>query len=166
MGKLANVAPVIQALGEEMAATSSESVTEAVPSETWSGLKNSTDAVLVDVRTKPEWSFIGIPDLSALGKQVILQEWRQYPDMSVNESFVVNLLEQLGGSAPSKIYFMCRSGVRSMEAANVMHEALSAQGCVTKCVNVSEGFEGDLDGTRHRGVTNGWKARGLAWGQT
>ena len=149
-----------------MAATNSAYVTEETPQDTWTGLKNTTDAVLVDVRTKPEWSFTGIPDLSALGKKVILLEWRQYPNMSVNESFVVHLLEQLGGSVPSKIYFMCRSGVRSMEAANVVNEALSAQGLPTMCINMQEGFEGDLNPNRHRGLTNGWKSRGLAWGQT
>lgn len=149
-----------------MAATKSENVTEATPLETWSGLENSTDAVLVDVRTKAEWSFTGIPDLSALGRQVILQEWRQYPDMSVNKGFVVSILEQIEGTAPSKIYFMCRSGVRSMEAAQGVHEVFAAKGLSIECVNVSEGFEGDLDTERHRGVTNGWKARGLAWGQS
>jgi rhodanese-related sulfurtransferase len=149
-----------------MAAINSETVTEATPLETWSGLENSTNSVLVDVRTKPEWSFIGIPDLSTLGKQVILQEWRQYPDMSVTEGFVASLLERFEGSAPSKIYFMCRSGVRSQQAAEVMLEALSAQGLNCECVNVLEGFEGDLDAERHRGEMNGWKARGLAWGQS
>jgi rhodanese-related sulfurtransferase len=149
-----------------MAATSSETVTEATPLETWSGLEIYGDSILVDVRTKPEWSFIGIPDLSALGKQVILQEWRKYPDMSVSDGFVANLLERFEGSAPSKIYFMCRSGVRSQQAAEVMLEALSAQGLKCECVNVLEGFEGDLDSDGHRGEINGWKARGLAWGQS
>jgi len=149
-----------------MAATLSENVTEETPSETWAGLKEIKDAVLVDVRTKAEWSFIGIPDLNALGKQVILQEWKRYPDMSVNESFVANLLEQFGGSAPSKIYFLCRSGVRSMQATLVVSEALVAKGLTTQCVNVLEGFEGDLDADRHRGSINGWKVRGLAWGQS
>ncbi|KAB7614414.1 rhodanese-like domain-containing protein [Amylibacter sp. SFDW26] len=149
-----------------MAATNNENVIEETPQETWSGLENASDAVLVDVRTKAEWSFVGIPDLSALGKKVILQEWRQYPDMSVNEGFVANILDQFGGSAPSKIYFLCRSGVRSLEAAHVVNKALSAQGQSAVCVNVLEGFEGDLNPERHRGETNGWKSRGLAWGQS
>ena len=88
-----------------MTASLSQNVIEESPLETWSGLTRINDAVLVDVRTKAEWSFIGIPDLSAIGKQVILLEWRQYPDMSVNDGFVEDLLEQLGGFAPSKIYF-------------------------------------------------------------
>lgn len=146
--------------------TRNETVTEETPLETWTGLETTTDAVLVDVRTKAEWSFIGIPDLSALGKQVILQEWKQYPDMSLNENFVADLLEQFGGAAPAKIYFLCRSGVRSMQAAVALTEALSANGLTSQCVNVLEGFEGDLDAVQHRGVINGWKVRGLAWGQS
>ncbi len=149
-----------------MTASLSQNVIEESPLETWSGLTNITDAVLVDVRTKAEWSFIGIPDLSALGKQVILLEWRQYPDMSVNDGFVEDLLEQVGGSAPSKIYFLCRSGVRSLQAANMVDQAFSAKGMSAQYVNVLEGFEGDLNADRHRGLTNGWKSRGLAWGQT
>ncbi len=143
-----------------------EPVTEETPLETWAGLETTTDAVLVDVRTTAEWSFIGIPDLSALGKQVILQEWKKYPDMSLNDNFVANLLEQFGGVAPAKIYFLCRSGVRSMQAAVAMTEALSANGLTSQCFNVLEGFEGDLDTKQHRGVINGWKVRGLAWGQS
>ena len=146
--------------------TRNEPVTEETPLETWAGLETTTDAVLVDVRTTAEWSFIGIPDLSALGKQVILQEWKKYPDMSLNDNFVANLLEQFGGVAPAKIYFLCRSGVRSMQAAVAMTEALSANGLTSQCFNVLEGFEGDLDAKQHRGVINGWKVRGLAWGQS
>jgi len=149
-----------------MAATNNENVIEETPQETWSSLENTSDALLVDVRTKAEWSFVGIPDLSPLGKQVILQEWRQYPDMSVNESFVANIQDQFEGTVPSKIYFLCRSGVRSLEAAHVVSETLSAQGHSVVCVNVLEGFEGDLNSDRHRGETNGWKSRGLAWGQS
>lgn len=149
-----------------MAATQSQNVIEVSPQQAWSGLQNTTDTVLVDVRTRPEWSFIGIPDLAAIGKQVILLEWRKYPDMSVNDGFIADLLEQFEGSVPSEIYFLCRSGVRSLEAANVVHQALSASGHTAQCVNVLEGFEGDLNLTKHRGLTNGWKARGLAWGQT
>lgn len=157
---------VIQVLGEEMVATQSQNVIEVSPQQAWSGLKNSTDTVLVDVRTRPEWSFIGIPDLAALGKQVILLEWRKYPDMSVNDRFIADLLEQFEGSVPSEIYFLCRSGVRSLEAANMVNHALFEAGHIAQCVNVLEGFEGDLDQSKHRGLTNGWKARGLAWGQT
>ncbi|MDE0113741.1 MAG: hypothetical protein OXN84_15825 [Albidovulum sp.] len=36
----------------------------------------------------------------------------------------------------------------------------------TRCVNVTEGFEGDLDHLGRRGRINGWKYSGLSWSQT
>jgi rhodanese-related sulfurtransferase len=36
----------------------------------------------------------------------------------------------------------------------------------TRAHNVQGGFEGDLDATRHRGTTGGWKASGLPWVQS
>ena len=32
------------------------------PSDTWTGLAEKSDSILVDVRTNAEWSFVGIPD--------------------------------------------------------------------------------------------------------
>lgn len=144
----------------------SNTVTEAGPQETWEALQNAEDAVLVDVRTRPEWAYIGIVDPEALGRKPILIEWLRYPDMSVNPAFATELLDQLNGQVPPKIYFICRSGVRSLAAACTVAEVFGAQGFQTECVNVLEGFEGDLDSDRHRGRINGWKVRGLAWRQT
>ena len=53
-----------------------------------------------------------------------------------------------------------------MAAAHLIAEAFAAKGQAVDCVNVAEGFEGDLDGERHRGNLNGWKARGLSWRQS
>ena len=59
------------------------------------------------------------------------------------------------------IYCICRSGARSASAASALTEA-----GFSNCFNVAEGFEGDLDDSRHRGQANGWKARGLPWIQS
>ena len=142
------------------------SVSELLPDETWSNLAATPDAVLVDVRTRPEWAFVGIPDLSQLGREVLLNDWRQYPDMSVNPGFVATLLEGFGEKLPSKIFFICRSGARSMEAASAVSAELLSRGQAAECINVAEGFEGDLDAHKHRGTANGWQARGLPWRQT
>lgn len=136
------------------------------PAATFQGLTDASDAVLVDVRTRAEWSFVGLPDLSALSRQTVLIEWKQFPSMNTNEEFAAELQEQLNGAVPSKIYFLCRSGVRSVAAAQLMTEIFAAQGQATECINVTEGFEGDLDSTGRRGNLNGWKARGLAWSQS
>ena len=134
--------------------------------ETWEAMQGSPDAILVDVRTRPEWAYIGTVNLDALKRKPILIEWLRYPDMSVNPTFANDLLDQLNGEVPSKIFFLCRSGVRSLAAAYHVADVLGAQGTQTECVNILEGFEGDLDSDRHRGRVNGWKVRGLAWRQT
>lgn len=136
------------------------------PTETWTGLAEKSDSILVDVRTNAEWSFVGIPDLSNVNKQAILIEWNQFPTMTKNKDFASNLMDKLNGAAPSDVYFLCRSGVRSLAAAALMIEVFAAQGWSVNCINVTEGFEGDLDANGHRGNLNGWKARGLAWRQS
>lgn len=139
---------------------------EVGPKETWDGLRNDKDAVLVDVRTHAEWSFVGLPDLSELGKELILNQWAILPGMQQNPSFMDELDKQLDGAAPSKIYFLCRSGVRSLSAAHLVSEAFAARGQSVDCVNIIGGFEGDLDQDRQRGNMNGWKNDGLPWRQS
>src|SRR3546814_3747390 len=55
--------------------------------EAWHVLGSDGKAVLVDVRTRPEWQFVGIPDLSGMGKQVAAVSWQAYPDMDRNPQF-------------------------------------------------------------------------------
>jgi rhodanese-related sulfurtransferase len=141
-------------------------VTEVGPTDAWANLLETKDTVLVDVRTKAEWSFVGVPDLSAMGKQAIFVEWATLPRMQQNPDFLSEISSQLDGTAPSKIFFLCRSGARSMAAAQLTAQAFAAQGKAVECLNVAEGFEGDLDTNRHRGNANGWKASGLAWRQS
>ena len=139
---------------------------EVGPKETWDGFLNDKDAVLVDVRTHAEWSFVGLPDLSELGKELLLNQWAILPGMQQNPSFMDELDKQLDGAAPSKIYFLCRSGVRSLSAAHLVSEAFAARGQSVDCVNIIGGFEGDLDQDRQRGNMNGWKNDGLPWRQS
>lgn len=129
--------------------------------EAWDVLKGDPKAQLVDVRTAAEWTFVGVPDLTALGRQVLKVEWQSFPTMARNAQFEATVGAQLksaGATASTPILFLCRSGARSQAAA----AAMTAQG-FTKCFNVSGGFEGDLDAARHRGHVAGWKADGLPW---
>lgn len=140
-------------------------VAEVLPHEAYEFLKEP-NTVLVDVRTKSEWSFVGFPDLDALDKRVIRVEWLAFPEMSVNPEFTGDLFSSFGDRFPEKIFFICRSGVRSQDAAEYVTEVIGEIGRKTRCINVAEGFEGDLDGNRHRGNINGWKKRKLPWRQT
>lgn len=129
------------------------------PKEAWDLLSSKPTAQLVDVRTKPEWAFVGIPDLSAIGKQAMLLSWQTFPLMNVNPDFG-DQIKKAVPSTDTPLLFICRSGARSRSAA----EAVTALG-YSECYNVSEGFEGGPDQERHRGRTGGWKAAGLPWVQ-
>lgn len=134
------------------------------PEEAWSLLSGDETAFLVDVRTTAEWAFVGLPDLTALGKEPLLVEWQRFPAMELNGGFVGELDEALSRQALSRdgpAIFMCRSGGRSLAAAR----AAAAGGYVTT-YNLAGGFEGDLDTDRHRGRQTGWKAAGLPWAQS
>ncbi len=135
------------------------SVTEA-----YSMLENDDSAILVDVRTKAEWTYVGAPDLSSIDKQTIFIEWQEFPLMNVAVDFAPHLMEILrarGVLASAPVLFLCRSGARSRAAAISMTKA--GQG---RCYNIAEGFEGPLDDKRKRGAVDGWKARGLPWAQS
>lgn len=128
------------------------------PTETYQLLCDEPDAVLVDVRTAAEWVYVGLPDLVAIGRDLVRIEWVRYPDGAPNTAFLSQLAAS-GVTAEQPVAFLCRSGVRSRAAAR----AASAAG-YPRAYNVSDGFEGQLDGDGHRGV-GGWKASRLPWRQ-
>ncbi|WP_371814210.1 hypothetical protein [Phycicoccus sp. HDW14] len=80
------------------------------------------------------------------------------PRGTVNDRFV-DELRALGLDAGRPVYFLCRSGVRSVAAA----EAATAAG-LGPAYNVLEGFEGPVDHAGHRSVS-GWRNDGLPWRQ-
>lgn len=137
---------------------------DVAPRAAWSSLTSDPGAVLVDVRTRAEWTFVGLPALPDPGRRPITLEWQVFPSMSENPDFVATLsgaLEKAGIGNDTAIYFLCRSGVRSRNAAI----AMTAAGW-TRCWNISGGFEGPPDGEGHRGRVAGWKAEGLPWTQS
>ncbi len=125
------------------------------PKEAFEQLRANSDAVLVDVRTVPEWNFVGVPAVERL----LRVEWQKFPTMEVNAAFV-EAVEEAGVSKKAKVFTLCRSGVRSIAAA----EALTAAG-FEYAYNVLEGFEGDKNEEGHRGTVGGWKVAGLPWHQ-
>ena len=141
-------------------------VGEMTPDEAWNKLKSDETARLIDVRTRAEWGFVGVPDVQELEQTPIFIEWSTYPDMSVNPAFIAEVEEAIGSENPGPLLFLCRSGVRSLHAARAVTEYFAQAGKSVTCVNVLEGFEGDVDASGHRGSQNGWKARGLAWRQS
>ena len=136
------------------------------PDEAWQILCEVKTARLIDVRTRAEWSFVGVPDLGETGSERVFVEWSSFPDMSVNTAFAEEVEKATGLDEPGPFLFLCRSGVRSLHAANAVAAHFAGTGKEATCLNVVEGFEGDVDASGHRGSHNGWKARGLAWRQS
>ncbi len=131
---------------------------DVTPSDAYAALTQDADAVLVDVRTDAEWGYVGLPDLSSIGKRVVTVEWQRFSDGARNESFL-DQLRAAGVGPGTPVYLLCRSGARSASAA-----ALMTDRGLGPAYNISDGFEGPLDADGHRAVA-GWKADGLPWRQ-
>lgn len=119
------------------------------PQDAWA-LVEAGNAVLVDVRSAEERKFVGFVPNS------LHVAWATGTSLTRNPRFVRELEAKTGKDAV--ILLLCRSGNRSALAA----EAAAKSG-FTQVFNVLEGFEGDLDGTQHRGSGNGWRFRSLPW---
>jgi rhodanese-related sulfurtransferase len=114
------------------------------PKEAWS-LQSAGAAKIVDVRTMPEWQFVGhVPDAPLI-------EWPRGGEAPLLEAFLDKLREDF---APSdRLLFLCRTGVRSHHAAE-----LATQAGFPESYNILEGFEG-------ASPDEGWRAAGLPWKQ-
>ncbi len=101
---------------------------------------------------------MGVPDLSSLGRDVVYIEWNT-SDGRRNENFVAELKDQIpdAGRSDRPVVFLCRSGNRSIGAAEAATEA-----GIAPAYNVLDGFEGQLDAFGRRG-DSGWRAVGLPW---
>ena len=122
------------------------------PTEAWQ-LAQAGAARIVDVRTEAEWLYVGhIP-----GSQRV--EWRRYKAPETNPDFMRELAEVAGPDEP--LLLLCRSAQRSHQAA-----VLATAHGYTRCYNILEGFEGDIDDSGQRGGRGGWRRAGLPWQQT
>jgi rhodanese-related sulfurtransferase len=121
------------------------------PKLAWA-LVEAGEAVLVDVRTTEERKFVGhVPGSLHVA-------WASGTAMTRNPRFV----RELEAKTPkdTTVLLLCRSGKRSDLAAEA-----AAKAGFTRVFNVLEGFEGEIDGQRHRGSLGGWRSHDLPWVQ-
>lgn len=111
----------------------------------------SGHAHLLDIRTDAERAWVGFID------GIASIEWKHWPGMAITASFDEKLTAAL--PAGSRVVFMCRSGIRSIPAAQ------RAQQLGYEAYNMLEGFEGDPDARAHRNTRGGWRYHGLPWRQ-
>ncbi|WP_249137933.1 rhodanese-like domain-containing protein [Bradyrhizobium canariense] len=131
---------------------------EISPGQAWDMLGSDKSAQLVDVRTEPEWLYVGEPLLADMGKELVKISWHVFPEMNVNVEFVPELRSAMRLEHP--VIFICRSGGRSLAAAKAAFNA-----GFDRSYSLADGFEGGVDRQGHRGTTTGWKAEGLPWKQ-
>jgi rhodanese-related sulfurtransferase len=111
----------------------------------------SGEAVLVDVRSDAEREWVGfVPGALAIA-------WKQWPGMALNPEFDARI--QTASPDSKKLLLLCRSGVRSIAAAQ------RATTLGLEAYNILEGFEGNPDAHGHRGIVGGWRFHGLPWKQ-
>jgi rhodanese-related sulfurtransferase len=126
---------------------------EVTPREASKILSQSGDALLIDVRSRSEYEFVGHPPM-AFNLPLMFWNPGSYSFKS-NPNFKKELGERV--SRDKTLLFMCRSGGRSEKAAQI---AVSLG--FKKVFNIIEGFEGEKDSEGHRTV-NGWKNAGLPY---
>jgi len=147
-----------------MSVNSSEYAGDVSAREAWAALEGTPAATLIDVRTRAEWTYVGVPQLPGLNKAPLFVAWDDFESGSLVPDFTGRLDAELarngiGPEAP--LYFICRSGARSRNAAILATEAGHAHS-----YNIKFGFEGRLSPERHRATPGSWKAEGLPWVQS
>ena len=101
---------------------------------------------LLDVRTQEEWDNIGKPDGEKLGFKTHFVTIARSPDPNMNKEFIEEVKKKID---PNKqLLIICKAGGRSMMAAQLLSQEQ------IKCINISDGFEGN-------GESLGWKSENL-----
>mgnify|MGYP006123706507 FL=1 len=109
-------------------------------------LTDNKNVELLDVRTQDEWDSIGKPDGEKLGLKTHFITIVRSPELNANKDFIEEVKKVID---PNKeLLVMCKAGSRSMMASQLLSQEN------IKCINVSDGFEGN-------GENAGWKNEGL-----
>jgi rhodanese-related sulfurtransferase len=140
---------------------SSPKVRALTPEQAWQMLHDDTRALLIDIRSTMEFLFVGHP------KGALHIPWIDEPEWTEDPHFVTHIrevllggAEEVGDAGPAPVILICRSGRRSLHAA----QTLIASG-ITNVYHIDEGFEGELDEEHHRNTLGGWRYHGLPWEQ-
>ena len=109
-------------------------------------LSKNKNIELLDVRTQDEWDNIGRPDGEKLGLKTHFVTIVRSPDPSANKGFVEEVKRKI--DPKKQLLIICKAGGRSMMAAQLLSQEQ------IKCINISDGFEGN-------GENPGWKQEDL-----
>jgi len=134
-------------------ALSSQDIPEINSREAYEMIAQNPAFRLVDVRSIAEYYFVGHPEMAA---NVPLTFWDEKAQTLVrNERFIDDLKARY--KPQDTLVFICRSGGRSRQAAQMAREA-----GYSSVYSVKEGFEGEKDAQGYR-TAGGWKNSGLPY---
>ena len=109
-------------------------------------INDNKDVQLLDVRTQKEWDDIGKPDGEKLGLKTHFVTIVRSPDPNANKEFIEEVKKKI--DSDKQLLIICKAGGRSMMAAQLLSQEQ------IKCINISDGFEGN-------GESLGWKSEDL-----
>jgi rhodanese-related sulfurtransferase len=116
-------------------------------------IANNPSTYLVDVRSVAEYYLVGHPEMAV---NVPFAFWNETEQKFIpNANFIEDI--KLRFKPDDVLVFMCRSGHRSLMAAQAAQSA-----GFTHVFNIKEGFEGETDAKGYRSV-GGWKNSGLPY---
>ena len=101
---------------------------------------------LLDVRTQDEWDNVGKPDGEKLGLKTHFVTIVRSTDPAANKNFVEDVKNKI--DLNKELLIICKAGGRSMVAAQLLSQEN------IKCINISDGFEGNSE-------SSGWKNENL-----
>ena len=78
-------------------------------------LTKKVDSYLIDTRSDLEWKITGVPDLSSIKKETYLINWGPVLDQSFFQQYKKFLITNF--NQKDSLFFICRSGSRSLMAA-------------------------------------------------
>lgn len=135
------------------------------PTEAYSMVQTDSDVMILDVRTRYEWGFVGHPsynpktgegyDLEGRVKNVAIMVVSG-EEVVPNQFFIDDVKALMAENPNMKFITMCRSGKRSVQAAMMLEQA------GVPVMNMAQGFEGSSDSAGYRTI-NGWKNAGLPY---
>tara|TARA_B100000029_G_C16907826_1_gene716601 strand:+ start:135 stop:527 length:393 start_codon:yes stop_codon:yes gene_type:complete len=109
-------------------------------------IKQNSNSVLIDVRSKDEWENVGKPDGDKINLETHFLSIKNIKG-KINKNFIEEF-KNLNIDREKKILVMCKAGNRSFLVSNLLNQEDYS------CINISDGFEGN-------GPNNGWKNSGL-----
>ena len=126
-------------------------------------LASDENAVLIDVRSTPEYEYVGHPP------DALHVPLKEPPEWETDPGFAAKVRAALGRRPLARamprearpLLLLCRSGQRSALGAELLEQA-----GFSAVYNILEGFEGERDENGHRSTKNGWRFHGLPWAQS